>query len=175
MGPPNLTPEQRARALEKAAEARRRRAEVREMLMSGSLTLAGVLERADADELVAGMKVRSVLQALPGLGKVKSRRLMEDLDIAENRSIMAASAPVQSVTRSSRACVPSWMTVLMVVGGDCPKEMWSVRVTPSYRPDTFGSEPSERTCSSPEICRGTYSDRNVRPRAVRLNATRVKP
>ena len=92
MGPPKLTPEQRARALEKAAEARRRRAEVREMLMSGSLTLAGVLERADADELVAGMKVKSVLQALPGLGKVKSRRLMEQLDIAENRRVRGLGA-----------------------------------------------------------------------------------
>ena len=39
MGPPKLTPEQRARALEKAAEARRRRAEAKELLKSGSLTL----------------------------------------------------------------------------------------------------------------------------------------
>jgi len=87
MGPPKLTPEQRAKALEKAAEARRRRADAKELLKDGSLTLPELFERAASDEFLAGMKVKSVLTSLPGLGKVKSHRLMERLEIAENRRV----------------------------------------------------------------------------------------
>lgn len=87
MGPPKLTDEQRAAALKKAAEARRARAEVKELLKMGSLTLEDVLERADADDIIAGIKVSSVLQSVPGLGKIKAKRLMEELSIAENRRI----------------------------------------------------------------------------------------
>lgn len=87
MGPPKLTDEQRAAALKKAAEARRARAEVKELLKMGSLTLEEVFERADADDIIAGIKVVSVLQSVPGLGKIKAKRLMEELSIAENRRI----------------------------------------------------------------------------------------
>ena len=87
MGPPKLTPEQRARALEKAAEARRKRAEVKELLKNATITLPELFERAETDEYVAGMKVKAVLASLPGLGKVKSARLMRDLSIAENRRV----------------------------------------------------------------------------------------
>ena len=41
--PPALTPEQRAAALEKAARVRRERAEVKEKLKMGNLTLAQLL------------------------------------------------------------------------------------------------------------------------------------
>lgn len=85
-GPPTLSPEQRAAALERAAEARRVRAEVRRALGSGEIGLAEVLDRAD-DDLVGGIKVKALLTALPGLGKVKSHRLMERLGIAENRRL----------------------------------------------------------------------------------------
>ncbi|MFH1104050.1 MAG: integration host factor, actinobacterial type [Actinomycetota bacterium] len=84
--PPSLSPEQRAAALEKAAEARRVRAEVREALRTGRSSLRDVLDRS-AEEIVGGMKVKAVLTALPGLGKVKSHRLMESLGIAENRRV----------------------------------------------------------------------------------------
>jgi hypothetical protein len=73
--------------LAKAAEARRTRAEMKELLRTGSLTLAEVLDRADGDDIVAGTKVAAVLQSLPGLGKVKAKRTMEELGIAENRTI----------------------------------------------------------------------------------------
>lgn len=84
--PPQLSPEQRAAALEKAAEARRVRAAVREALRTGQTTLTAVLARSEED-IIAGMKVKAVLTALPGLGKVKSYRLMERLGIAENRRV----------------------------------------------------------------------------------------
>jgi hypothetical protein len=83
--PPSLTPEQRAAALAKAARARAARAEVREALRSGAMTFPEALERAAADELIGGIKVKAILTALPGLGKVKSARLMDRLGISENR------------------------------------------------------------------------------------------
>lgn len=85
-GPPELTPDQRAAALAKAAEARRARAEVREALRVGEMTLQDVLDRA-GDDLIGGIKVKAVLTALPGLGKVKSFRLMERLGISESRRL----------------------------------------------------------------------------------------
>jgi hypothetical protein len=84
--PPALSPQQRAAALAKAAEARRARAEIREALRSGSLTLAEVLDRTD-EEHIGGMKVKAALTAVPGLGKIKSFRLMDQLGIAENRRL----------------------------------------------------------------------------------------
>ena len=63
---------------------RRARAALREDLRTGATTIADVLKRAD-EEPIAGIKVKAVLTALPGLGKVKSYRLMESIGIAENR------------------------------------------------------------------------------------------
>jgi hypothetical protein len=87
MAPPQLTPEQRRAALAKAAEARRARAEIKELLKTGSLTLAEVFERAETDEIVAGTKIASLMVAMPGMGKVKAKRLMENLSISESRRI----------------------------------------------------------------------------------------
>ncbi|MGH2694963.1 MAG: integration host factor, actinobacterial type [Actinomycetota bacterium] len=82
--PPPLTDEQRKQALEKAAIARRKRAELKEQLKSGRLTLRELLERT-ADEIVGKMKVSAVLESLPGVGRVRARKLMERLDISESR------------------------------------------------------------------------------------------
>jgi hypothetical protein len=87
MALPQLSDEERAAALVKAAEARRVRAEVKELLKTGSLSIAELLERASADEIVAGLKVSSVLSSMPGTGKVKANRLMESLGIADNRRL----------------------------------------------------------------------------------------
>ncbi len=85
--PPQLTPEQRKAALEKAATARRQRAELKEKLKMGSLSLKELLNQADSNETIGKMKVISVLEALPGLGKVKARRLMEEVGISETRRV----------------------------------------------------------------------------------------
>ena len=73
MALPERTHEQRTAALEKAAAARRVRAELKELLKTGSLTLPKLFARADEDELVAGMKVYSLVAAAPGIGKVRPR------------------------------------------------------------------------------------------------------
>ncbi len=85
--PPKLTDEQRKAALAKAAEARRVRAEVKELLKTGSLRIPDLFARAESDDLVAGLKVESLIAAMPGTGKIKAKRLMESLGIAENRRI----------------------------------------------------------------------------------------
>ncbi len=53
----------------------------------GSMTLHELLEQAERDEVVAKMKVVAVLESLPGLGKVKARRLMEEIGISETRRV----------------------------------------------------------------------------------------
>jgi hypothetical protein len=85
--PPILTPEQRTAALKKAAEARTARAELKEKLKMGSVTLAEALAKADSDDVIGNMRVLAMLEALPGVGKVKARRLMADIEIAENRKV----------------------------------------------------------------------------------------
>ena len=90
--PPALTPEQRAAALEKAAKVRRERAEVKERLKLNQLTLADLLKEADSNETIGKMKVVSVLESLPGLGKVKARRLMETVGISDSRRLQGLGA-----------------------------------------------------------------------------------
>ena len=90
--PPALSPEQRQAALTKAAAARRQRAELKEKLKMGSITLGELLDQGDRDEVVGKMKVMAVLESLPGLGKVKARRLMEQLQISEARRIQGLGA-----------------------------------------------------------------------------------
>ena len=89
--PPPISPEARAAALDKAAAARRQRAELKEKLKMGSVTLAELFEQAD-DETIAKMKVLAVLESLPGLGKVKARRLMEEIGISDTRRVQGLGA-----------------------------------------------------------------------------------
>jgi hypothetical protein len=83
---PTLTEEQRRDALAKAAEARKKRAELKERLKAGQTSLRDVLNMRD-DNIVAKMKVSAVLEALPGVGKVRARKLMERLDISTSRRV----------------------------------------------------------------------------------------
>src|SRR5881392_3141967 len=85
--PPTLSPEQRQAALDKAAAARRQRAELKEKLKMGSVTLKELLDQAGRDDVVGKMKVSAVLESLPGLGKVKARRLMDEIGISETRRV----------------------------------------------------------------------------------------
>ncbi|EOM74267.1 integration host factor [Rhodococcus rhodnii LMG 5362] len=96
MALPTLTPEQRAAALEKAAKARKARAELRESLKSGNQTLADTLAKADSDELVGKTKVLYVLESLPKVGKVKARSIIEELGIAESRRLGGLGARQRS-------------------------------------------------------------------------------
>ena len=85
--PPSLSPNQRQAALEKAAAARRQRAELKDKLKMGSINLSELFEQADGDDVVGKMKVVTVLESLPGLGKVKARRKMDEIGISPSRRI----------------------------------------------------------------------------------------
>jgi hypothetical protein len=88
---PVLTDEQRKQALEKAAIARKKRAELKGQLKSGKLQLKDVLSRQD-DDTVGKMKVSTVLESLPGVGKVRARKIMERLDISSSRRVRGLGA-----------------------------------------------------------------------------------
>ncbi|HEV7973338.1 integration host factor, actinobacterial type [Amycolatopsis sp.] len=87
MALPQLTDEQRAAALEKAAAARRIRAELKERLKRGGTTLVDVLKQAEDNEVLGKMKVSALLEALPGVGKVRAQQTMEKLEIAPSRRL----------------------------------------------------------------------------------------
>jgi S13-like protein len=88
---PTLTEEQRKEALAKAAEARRARAEVKNQLKAEKLTLRDLLSK-EGDDVVGKMKVSSVLESLPGVGKVRARKIMERLDISTTRRVRGLGA-----------------------------------------------------------------------------------
>jgi len=83
---PTLTPEQRRDALAKAAEARKKRAEIKGQLKAEKLNLRDVINRS-SDDILGKMKVSAVLEALPGVGKVRARKIMERLDISTSRRV----------------------------------------------------------------------------------------
>jgi hypothetical protein len=89
--PPPLTEEQRRQALEKAGIARRKRAELKAQLKRGQTTLGALIERT-SDEVVGKMKVSAVLESLPGVGRVRARKIMEKLDISESRRMRGLGA-----------------------------------------------------------------------------------
>ncbi len=86
MAIPQLSAEARQEALEKAKAARIKRAEVREELKSGKLTIEQVLDMKD-DPIVGRMKVSTLIETIPGYGKAKAEKVMKELQIADSRRL----------------------------------------------------------------------------------------
>ena len=86
MALPQLTEEQRRDALAKAAIARKQRAEIKAQLKNGSLGLGEILRRSSED-ILGKMKVSAMLEALPGVGKVRAQKVMEELNISTSRRL----------------------------------------------------------------------------------------
>ncbi|NLM69680.1 MAG: integration host factor [Firmicutes bacterium] len=86
MALPKLSDAEKRKALEKAQLMRSKRAELRAKLKSGSISLQEVLESKD-DEVVAKMRVAYLIQSLPQVGKVTSKKIMEEIGINENRRV----------------------------------------------------------------------------------------
>jgi len=74
----------RRAVLDAAEDVRRRRAEVVTDLEGGRMTMGEAFELADRDELVARIKLLALLQSVPGVGKVGSRRMLASLGIPES-------------------------------------------------------------------------------------------
>jgi hypothetical protein len=93
---PPLTPEQRADALQRATAARRTRAAVRQELRSAGSRIPDVLdaiiERGGTDEAVGKMRVAALLEAVPGIGKIRAAALMQRLKISESRRVRGLGA-----------------------------------------------------------------------------------
>jgi len=89
---PPLTPEQRAAALEKAAAARKARAELKERLKRNGASLADVLSAGETDDVIGKMRVSAVLESMPGVGKARAAKIMERLDISPTRRVRGLGA-----------------------------------------------------------------------------------
>ncbi len=92
MALPVLTPEQRAAALEKAALARKARAELKVKLKSSGTRLDDVLADGVDNEIIGKMKVVAVLEAMPGVGKIRAQRIMQRLEISPSRRVRGLGA-----------------------------------------------------------------------------------
>ena len=86
MAIPQLSAEERQAALEKAKAARIKRAQVREDLKNGQISLQDILAKKD-DEIIGRMKVSTLIETLPGYGKAKAEKIMAELKIAESRRL----------------------------------------------------------------------------------------
>lgn len=84
---PQLTNEQRMKALEKAMVARKKRAEFLASITSKNIPASKALDIAMNDDILKRISVRSFIQAYPGFGKQKTERLMEEVGIAKTRRV----------------------------------------------------------------------------------------
>lgn len=85
MALPKLTPEQKKKALEKAQEMRRARADLRNKLKRGDVSFAEILEKDNP--VIGRMRVSYLLRSLPRIGKVKAEKIMEEVGIDESRRV----------------------------------------------------------------------------------------
>ena len=92
MALPPFSPEQRAAALAKAAEARRERAEVKNRLKHSGASLAEVIREGQENPVIGKIRVSALLESMPGVGKVRAREIMERVGIAETRRVRGLGA-----------------------------------------------------------------------------------
>ena len=87
MALPQLTPEQRADALAKSAVARRERAAVKNRLKYAQGKLSEVIADGKTNDVVGKMKVSALLESMPGVGRVRARKIMEEIGISGTRRV----------------------------------------------------------------------------------------
>ena len=91
-----LTPQQRAAALEKAAQARAARARAGAQLRSGELNPIEVL-RAPHDSPAGDLRVEQLLVSLPGIGKARANALLAAAGIPPTRRVRSLGTRQQQV------------------------------------------------------------------------------
>lgn len=99
MAVPVLTNEQRVAASAKAVIVRTKRAALRKQLKDSQISFTEVLAVAVTDEIISGMKVVTILESLPGIGKIKAAALMENCEIAYSRRMKGLGT-----TQSQKLC-----------------------------------------------------------------------
>ena len=90
MALPQLTDEQRKAALEKAAAARHERAELRDKIKKGEVSLEEVL--SSDNPIAQRLKVSALIESLPGYGKAKAAKIMDELGISPTRRVKGLGA-----------------------------------------------------------------------------------
>jgi len=120
--PPILTAEERAAALLKASQSRKRRADIKSKIKSGEFSIDTVLEIAANEDAVAKMRVRELLEALSGVGKIRATALMERLNISPTRRIAGLGRHQikelrNEFMKSSHGLKPGKLLVLSGPGG----------------------------------------------------------
>ncbi len=85
--PPQLTPEERARALAKAKESRQVRAAVKNRVKTGELSIAAVIDMSKDDQAIAKMRVLELVESMSGVGKIRAKSILERLEISLTRRI----------------------------------------------------------------------------------------
>lgn len=85
MALPSLTPEEKRKALEKAQDMRKARAQLRMGLKKGEIKFEDILN--GDDPVVQRMKVSYLLRSLPRVGKIKAEKIMQEIGIDESRRV----------------------------------------------------------------------------------------
>ena len=120
--PPQLTPEQRQEALLKAANSRKRRAEVKIRIKNDDISIDTILEMSKNEDAIAKMRVKELLESLSGVGKVRAQSLMERLNISPTRRIQGLGRLQikqlrEEFMKSKHAIKPGKLLVLSGPGG----------------------------------------------------------
>lgn len=120
--PPQLSSEQRQAALVKAAQSRKARALVKEKIKNHEISIDDVLALAKTDDAIAKMRVRELLEALSGVGKVRAHSLMERIGISQSRRVGGLGRHQvkelrNEFMRSTHAIAPGVLLVLSGPGG----------------------------------------------------------
>lgn len=84
---PELSAEQRAENLRKAAQARHERAELLTRVKRGEVAVAEVIGEIGSSALVDRTRVGALVRACPGYGRARAARLLERLGLADGRRL----------------------------------------------------------------------------------------
>jgi hypothetical protein len=83
--PPQLTLEERRAALAKAAESRKIRAQFKAEIKSGQRHWLEAFK--SSDEAIKKMRVRELLQSMPGFGEIRASAILERAGISSARRV----------------------------------------------------------------------------------------
>jgi guanylate kinase len=85
--PPEMSNEDRLKALQKSKESRQLRAKYKSLIGSGQLSFGDFLLIADSERTLQRMRVRDLLESVPGYGKVRVENLMRKSEISPTRRV----------------------------------------------------------------------------------------
>jgi len=84
---PKLSEKELQAARQAATEARRTRAQFKERVREGSLTISQALDQASKDDVLAHIKVIDLLKTQRRIGQIRAEEIMAKLSIAPTRRL----------------------------------------------------------------------------------------